>query len=376
MLELMNSVLDQIKGQAGWGPIVHVLVVVLATVAANLVQRALLARVARRLKLTKNPWDDAVVAALARPLSVLIWVVGVGFAAHIVGQASGSPVFAFVTPALTVGVVAVCAWFVLRLIRNIEELLVDADVSEVPTWDPTTATAIGKLLRLSIIISAVLVCMQSVGVNIAGLLAFGGIGGLAVGMAAKDLLANFFGGLMLYLDRPIAVGEWVRSPDRGIEGTVEEIGWRLTRIRTFDKRPLYIPNSMFTTIIVENPSRMSNRRIHETIGIRYDDLAQMSAITAAVEAMLRANPAIDTDQTLMVNFDSFGPSSVDFFVYTFTRTTVWTEFHAIKHDVLLAIHAIIAEHGAEIAFPTRTVHVPEGLEVKGRGEAATAPARA
>ena len=89
--------------------------------------------------------------------------------------------------------------------------------------------------------------------------------------AAKDLLANFFGGLTIYLDRPFAVGDWIRSPDREIEGTVERIGWRLTLIRTFDKRPLYIPNAVFTTIAVENPSRMHNRRIYETIGIRYDD---------------------------------------------------------------------------------------------------------
>ena len=80
--------------------------------------------------------------------------------------------------------------------------------------------------------------------------------------------------MFVYLDRPFAVGDWVRSPDREIEGTVENIGWRVTRIRTFDKRPLYIPNSIFSQIAVENPSRMSNRRIKETIGIRYDDASK------------------------------------------------------------------------------------------------------
>ena len=113
--------------------------------------------------------------------------------------------------------------------------------------------------------------MQLFDYSVSGLLAFGGIGGIAVGFAAKDLLANFFGGLMIYLDRPFSVGDWIRSPDKEIEGTVEDIGWRLTRIRTFDKRPLYIPNSIFASISVENPSRMSNRRIYEKIGIRYDD---------------------------------------------------------------------------------------------------------
>ena len=87
---------------------------------------------------------------------------------------------------------------------------------------------------------------------------------------------------MIYLDRPFSVGDWIRSPDKEIEGTVEDIGWRLTRIRTFDKRPLYIPNSIFASISVENPSRMSNRRIYEKIGIRYDDVSKMNTIVTEV----------------------------------------------------------------------------------------------
>jgi len=194
-------------------------------------------------------------------------------------------------------------------------------------------------------------------------LAFGGIGGIAVGFAAKDLLANFFCGLMLYLDRPFAVGDWIRSPDREIEGTVERIGWRQTVIRGFDTRPLYIPNSAFANIAVENPSRMRNRRIYETIGIRYDDAAAMGAIVADVDAMLRAHDEIDSDNFLMVNFNAFAPSSLDFFVYCYTRTKAWAEYHRVKQDVLLRIVEIIDRHGAEIAFPTSTVHVPGGLSM-------------
>ncbi|NIP74156.1 MAG: mechanosensitive ion channel, partial [Gammaproteobacteria bacterium] len=120
---------------------------------------------------------------------------------------------------------------------------------------------------------------------------------------------------MVYLDRPFAVGDWIRSPDRDIEGTVEDIGWRLTRIRTFDKRPLYVPNATFSTIAVENPSRMHNRRIYETVGIRYDDADKMGPIVADVRAMLEAHPDIETGRLLMVNFNAFAPSSLDFFIY-------------------------------------------------------------
>ena len=167
---------------------------------------------------------------------------------------------------------------------------------------------------------------------------------------------------MIYLDRPFSVGEWIRSPDKEIEGTVEDIGWRLTRIRTFDKRPLYIPNSVFASISVENPSRMSNRRIYETVGIRYQDISSMDAIVKQVTAMLMAHPEIDTTQTMIVNFNKFSDSSLDFFVYTFTKTTDWIEFHSIKQDVLLQIAEIIEKSGSEIAFPTSSIHLESAPE--------------
>jgi len=131
----------------------------------------------------------------------------------------------------------------------------------------------------------------------------------------------------------------------------------LTRIRTFDQRPLYVPNATFMSLTVENPSRMNNRRIYETIGVRYDDVAVLPAILEDIRAYLAGHEAIDHGRTLMVNFNAFGASSLDFFIYTFTRTTVWTEYHTIKEAILLDIAGIIDRHGAEIAFPTRTLHL-------------------
>ena len=132
-------------------------------------------------------------------------------------------------------------------------------------------------------------------------------------------------------------------------------------------RPLYVPNAAFANIAVENPSRMFNRRIFETIGIRYDDASRMAAIVQDVEQMLRRHPEIDTTRTLMVNFTTFAPSSLDFFIYTFTKTTNWAHYHSVKQDVLLQIIDIIEKHGAQIAFPTSTVHVPEGLSFRQEG---------
>ena len=211
---------------------------------------------------------------------------------------------------------------------------------------------------------ATLVALQTLGFSVSGVLAFGGVGGIAVGFAARDLLANFFGGFMIYMDRPFSVGDWVRSPDRNIEGTVEKIGWRLTVIRTFDKRPLYVPNSTFTSIAVENPSRMSHRRIYETIGVRYDDAAKLQGIINDVIDMLKKHPEIDDSQTLIVNFNQFAASSLEFFVYTFTHTTNWVKYHEVKQDVLFKIYNIITEHGAECAFPTSTVHLPDPVQLE------------
>jgi len=224
-------------------------------------------------------------------------------------------------------------------------------------FDATTIDGLGKLASFIVFTLIVVIAVQNLGLNLSGILAFGGIGGLAIGLAAKDLLANLFGALTIHWDRPFKVGDWIRSPDKEIEGTVEHIGWRLTRIRTFDKRPLYVPNALFSTISIENPSRMRNRRIKETIGIRYQDASKVHTIVDQIREYLKNNSKIDAKQTLIVNFNEFGDYSLDILVYTFTKTTKWVEFHMIKHDVLLDIFSIIQKNGADLAFPTSLIHL-------------------
>ena len=349
-LQLLDTV-----GLESW--VVQVFVTVLATAVLAFAVRRAVARLRTGLARTPTVWDESLVEALGPPVRAFIWIAGVAFAIEIIRAEVGTAIFEAVDPIRDVGLIAAVAWFPVRFIRIAETNFIDDREAKGQAVDRATLDAVVKLLRLSVIITAFLVALQTLGFSISGVLAFGGIGGIAVGFAAKDLLANFFGGLMIYLDRPFSVGDWIRSPDREIEGTVEQIGWRLTVIRGFDTRPLYIPNSAFASIAVENPSRMRNRRIHETIGIRYADAAAMGAIVADVEAMLRAHRDIDADAFLMVNFNAFAPSSLDFFIYCFTRTTGWAEYHAVKQDVLLRIVGIIDRHGAEIAFPTSTVHL-------------------
>jgi MscS family membrane protein len=354
----MNELTQQLGldfAAASWLP--QVLALIAAVIAINVGAYYLLKRVEKLAARTAAVWDDALIRAARKPLTLILWVAGAVFALRIVHEHSGTPVPDFVVPTRDMVVIVALAWFLLRLVGNAQRSILARAPEAGKIVDPTTVDALSKLARVSIVVLAALVILQTLGFSISGVLAFGGIGGLAVGFAAKDMLANFFGGLTIYLDRPFTVGEWIRSPDKQIEGTVEYIGWRHTRVRAFNKNPIYVPNALFTTIVVENPTRMTNRRIKETIGIRYADLDKMAAIVADVKAMLHAHPEIDTGATLIVNFTQFGASSLDFFIYTFTRTVEWVHYHDVKQDVLLKVAGIIRAHGAGIAFPTHTVHI-------------------
>ena len=335
----------------------QVVMVVMVTVVANFAAHFLLRNAEKITRLTSSPWDDAFILAAKRPLPLGIWLIGLAFAAGIAGKVTGAAIFDAVPHIRNVGVVICLAWFLIRVIHKVSDNFVAMQEKKGEEVDKTTIDALSKLARLTVIITTSLVAMQTLGFSVSGILAAGGIGGLAVGFAAKDLLANFFGGLTIYLDRPFSVGDWIRSPDKEIEGTVEYISWRHTRVRAFNKNPIYVPNAVFTTIVVENPSRMSHRRIKETIGIRYEDIGVMNAIVTDVKTMLQNHAEIDANQTLIVNFNTFGPSSLDFFIYTFTKTTNWVRYHEVKQDVLLQVARIIDRHNAQIAFPTHTVHI-------------------
>lgn len=342
--------------------LLQVVLVAVAAVLANAVAHFLLRHAEKLTRLANGTWDDALIKAAKRPVPVVVWLIGITLAADIVGKESSAAIFDSVPQVRNVGIILCLAWFLVRLIRNVAHNIIALHEEKGDEVDRTTIDALSKLARLTVVITTALVAMQTLGFSVSGILAAGGIGGLALGFAAKDLLANFFGGLTIYLDRPFSVGDWIRSPDKEIEGTVECISWRHTRVRGFNKNPIYVPNALFTTIVVENPTRMTNRRIKETVGIRYEDIGVMDAIVADVKAMLQNHPEIDTNQTLIVNFTTFGPSSLDFFIYTFTKTKDWVHYHAVKQDVLLKVAGVIDRHGAQIAFPTRTLHIEPATE--------------
>lgn len=322
----------------------------------------LLGRLARH---TPTHWDDALQKSSRRPAQAMVWLVGLALVSDTLNRKFPDPLFERIDAVRNVSLVLCLAWFLVGFVKRVSEGYVLDRQQRGEDFDRTTLDALSKFLRLVVVIVAILVVLQTLGVSIGGVLTLGGIGGIAIGFAAKDLLANFFGGLTIYLDRPFAVGDWIRSPEQSIEGTVEHISWRQTRIRGFNKNPIYVPNALFTSLIVENPSRMSHRRIKETLGLRYADFDKVAAVVAGIRSMLESHPAIDSSQTLIVNFNTYGASSLDILVYTFTHTTAWVDYQAVKQDVLLKMGEVVAAHGAQLAFPTQTLHVelPDAFDI-------------
>jgi Small-conductance mechanosensitive channel len=253
---------------------------------------------------TKIQWDDHLIKAVSAPLKVLIWFGWVYFSINAFkGQIEA---FNKVVEYIDIAPIFIVTWGVIRVISGVEAYLLKADNSV----NNDSVRLFTRLIKILVIVAILLGIAQHLGFSISSLLTFGGVGGIVMGFAAKDMLSNIFGGLMIQMDKPFSTGDWIRSTE--FEGTVEKIGWRMTRIRTFAKNPVYIPNSIFASIPIETPSRMTNRRIKEVVGIRYDDIAQIPVIVAEVEAMLKAHEGIDQSESLRVYFNYFNASSLDF----------------------------------------------------------------
>ncbi len=226
--------------------------------------------------------------------------------------------------------------------------------------DKDLIDTIGKVLSIVIFIISGLIILDILDIQLTALLAFGGVGGLAVGFAAKDVFANFFGGLMIHINRPFAIGELIVSSNKNFQGYVEEIGWYMTKIRSYSRTPVYIPNALFIDALIENMGRMYNRRIKHVVGVRYQDINKIKPIVNEILEMIEKQLEIDQQLPIFVNFSSFSPYSLDIEVICYTKTKerkLWAE---IQQDVFLKIADIISKNQAEIAFPTNTVHLEQG----------------
>jgi MscS family membrane protein len=362
------SWLDTLSFESKYIWVLYVFTIVLLTAVFHFLEGLLFKKLQKKLEKTPTFWDDAFAYAIHKPLGMVIWLVGLTFAAQVAvhwhwHDADQNFILPFIAPIRRVGIVVAIAWFFTRLTTKGEENFIAVSSKKPSKIDAGTAHALGNLIRISILITSGLIILELLHIEIGPILALGGAGTIVLGLASKDLLSNFFGALMVFLDRPFVVGDTIRSPDRQIEGTVEYIGWRLTRIRNYDKRPLYVPNSIFTTVTIENVTRMSNRRIREFVGVRYKDVSQIKDIAEKATQILKDHPQVDDSMTCSVTLHQFGPSSLDLLVFCYTKVTKWADFLPVKQDVMLKLLAIVEECGAECAFPTTTIDLPDVVKV-------------
>lgn len=319
----------------------------------------------RRLKKTHKVWDDILILAIHKPLQLVILVVGVSyffdvFAAHF-PSISLLRYTTFVRKAI---IIIACLWAAFRYMKYIEHVIRNPDIKH--RVDKAAAFALNRLLKILVLFIGSIAIFQLIGIPISALVAFGGAGALAFSLAAKDTLANVFGGIMLYIEKPFSVDDWILVIGKNIEGVVSEIGWRSTKIMNFDKRPIYIPNNTFTTNSVMNCTRMTHRRLVTSITLRYQDINKIKDIADEVLDYLANHEDIDQEQSSQACLDAFADSSVNLKVTTYTQILSGAIFAQLKQDIYLKISDIVQKHGADFAFPTQTLDIPSAISIESK----------
>lgn len=195
------------------------------------------------------------------------------------------------------------------------------------------------------------------GLEIMPLIAGLGVGGLAVALAVRPTLENMIGGLIIYADKPVQVGDFCKFGEQ--KGTVESIGLRSTRIRALDRSIITVPNSVFADMQIVNLAQCDTLLISTVIGVRYEtSMDQLRNIMAKMRQICFAHPKIETE-TLRIRFGAFGASSLDINVRVYALTNEWNEFHAIREDLFMRFADAIEEAGSSVAFPSTTVYMGE-----------------
>ncbi|MES2212594.1 MAG: mechanosensitive ion channel domain-containing protein [Pseudomonadota bacterium] len=353
--ESLLTIFSDMSGVAWALPFAAMLLI---AVWITLVQRRIYHRAIVHFKATPSIWDDAVLEAIYIPAQYLVWFLFAILSLSLAREQWGLNYLAWVDIVFRLGILAAVVWAGYRLIDLLQRN-VSMPIPGRKTVHPSTAQGLARLARILLFSIGTVVGLHTLGVEITGLLAVGGVGGIVLGFAAQNMLSNLFGSMMIHFDRPFQVGDWIRSPDRDIEGYVEDIGWRLTQIRTLEGRPLYVPNAVFSTIAFENPSRMINRRVLDRIRLSYKDWERIPAVVQEVRAMIHSHTDIDQKQTNWCNVSSYGDSYLEMTIQVYTKATDTVAYRRAAESVLMDVLAIINKHDVSVAMPTATIHVPE-----------------
>jgi MscS family membrane protein len=214
---------------------------------------------------------------------------------------------------------------------------------------------LSKTLRFVIAVIAVLIIAQEWNYSISGLLAGLGLGGLAFALAAQELLSNLFGGMVVFLDKPFSLGDWIKTGD--VEGNVEDINFRSVKIRTFTQAVVTVPNSKLVGGAITNFSRMGKRRIDFTVTLKFDTTSdQMKICTEKVRKMLLNDEDIESESATAA-FDGIGEYGFSLMLAFFTKTTDYKEYLKVRERIYYGVLDILSQEGAELAFPTQTVQI-------------------
>lgn len=250
---------------------------------------------------------------------------------------------------------AALVWAVYNLSDLLSDLLKVWTSKTETTLDDHLLPLVSKSLKLFIVVFGTLIALQNLGINVLSVLAGLGLGGLAFALAAKDTCANFFGSLMILIDRPFAIGDWVVAS--GEEGTVEDIGFRSTRIRTFYDSVVSIPNANMANINIDNMGRRKYRRTNTTLGVTYNTPPEkIENFMEGIKDLIRNHPDTRKDY-FHVCFSGYGASSLDIMLYFFLETSDWTAELKARQQLYLDILKLAEKLAVEFAFPTQTLHV-------------------
>jgi MscS family membrane protein len=340
-------------------PVVRYLVAAGVLFAAVVVRRVFDRYISKKLlqwvERTSFRYDDLLVQAIIPPVKLLIILYGFIVATSVVEL----PIADFLADALRVTLAVIVVWIAFRLCTPVTELLRDIMAKS----DAALATQFVPILRSTLQVAIILIggimILQNSGYEVSSLLAGLGIGGLAIALAAQETISNIFGTLVMFTDKPFKIGDWVQFRD--VDGDVESIGFRSTRVRTWAKSIKVIPNKMLTSEVIENWSVMPKRRVRMTIGVQYDSPPEkVEELTKRIYALLQSHPRINQEY-MIVAFSDFGPSSLDIFIYYFTTVTAWKDYMHIRQEMNLGIMKIVEELGLSFAFPSQTVYFGDEL---------------
>jgi MscS family membrane protein len=356
-MENLTTLLDQTFLDIPLSRYAYALLALLVAMIGKRLFAYLLTRmIAPLTRRTKTDLDDLLLDCVRKPLELLVLIIGLFVAVQIL-QLPEEPVNArgFAFAILKVMVTISVAWALFNMAGVLGTWMEKIAAKTDNALDDHLVPFLRKSLRVFIVIIAMIMAIQNLGYSTSGLLASLGIGGMALAFASKDALANIFGSLMIIFDRPFKIGDAVVADN--MEGIVEEVGFRSTKIRTHNKSLISVPNSLIANMPIDNITLSNKRRIRMTIGVTYDATpAQLREVTRRMRTMLREHPGLDPE-AVQVNLTDFGASSLDILIQCFTLSPVWTEYMDAREDVCLQIMDILEEFGLDFAFPSRTVYL-------------------